>query len=776
MRLPLSSLIEGKGRGYMRLDYPGEACLLPAQALISNGSGAFSIELRDDRELRNAPPRRHALVPVRPRGGSAARLILTNLDGKAQGGAILSQGRGGAAKERRWLLGAGETAVFDYPAPPSGRPGDESGIGPISVAPDDPSAQVIAHGYLELPGGGLLPLHFQPEPARPSGEMAGFHSGTDSHLQIWNRSDRTADIEIEAIDSNGERYALRESIEASSTLDIPLRALEGLPEGSEGALLVRSPEGVSLLGQVLGLKGGPTLTALRDTGLEAGEAYSLPATLAEGMNTRIKLFNPGQATQEVCVFVNFGREAYTYPLKTLGAGEYAEVDLLQARREGLPGEAGGLLPEGDETGQVRIVHHSEEGSSPAKGLVVMGLIDGPSPTVSATFQGCTACPPLLSGLRIVPGSFSGLEGGRLPFEVRAEFDEGLFSKAVTSRVNPRTDRPSVATANGGELQLHSAGFTNLEATFSDCVAVEVSSPDMFDEGGGAELICRCLEHATLMVTAPVQVFAPPCVLSNLRATSRDNFRISTAPAMPQIDASVAVNLPGAPVSWTAQVLFENNRSCGGGPSFDSPAATGSGTAFSPSWQARFGGALLITARYQASTLNETFTIDAEDPGKAAIQAQIGNASAPFGPEDLKRIACQESRQRQFGDDRFPVFGPGGDAGIFQICFLRTTPDLWDWKQNIARGKAILNAALAFADLMPARVRTRRVRGLGPFPNATDFTDHQRRLEAIHRYNAGTRINEGYWQWDNNANEWRPVPLGGIGGYVDAVLAKSPSCP
>jgi hypothetical protein len=143
---------------------------------------------------------------------------------------------------------------------------------------------------------------------------------------------------------------------------------------------------------------------------------------------------------------------------------------------------------------------------------------------------------------------------------------------------------------------------------------------------------------------------------------------------------------------------------------------------------------------------------------------------------LKRIACWESGQVQFEGDGYPKFGGGGDAGIFQICYQRTADDIWNWKGNVARGGAILGSSLSFAQTVPGRVRTETVRGMGPFPDATDFTDDQLRKEAIHAYNAGTNINtDGYWQWNNVLKVWVAAPQGGQADYVNNVLAQNPSC-
>jgi len=258
--------------------------------------------------------------------------------------------------------------------------------------------------------------------------------------------------------------------------------------------------------------------------------------------------------------------------------------------------------------------------------------------------------------------------------------------------------------------------------------------------------------------------------------SPDNFKITSDPRMPVINAEIT-DAPGGKVSWEAQIKFTAPTiSCSGGPDFDSDMVTGNGPKFSPDFGNFYGGALKVTATSECGKESQDKQILGTDPGKSAIQEALGGASPPFDPDDLKRIACNESGQCQFRGSGDPLFGTNGDAGIMQICYARKAADIWNWQANIATGKAILQAALAFSKRIPALVRTKAVRGQGPFPDATDFTSDQVRLEAIKRYNAGFGANSGYWQWDPVSKEWVANPRGGIVDYVNLVLSKSPTCP
>ncbi len=304
-------------------------------------------------------------------------------------------------------------------------------------------------------------------------------------------------------------------------------------------------------------------------------------------------------------------------------------------------------------------------------------------------------------------------------------------------------------------------------------------------------ICPPCEPFLLQPLCPCGTACPcePIILAcffSIDLKSPDNFRINTTPKMPAIDARATNIFPGAgstAIGWTAKIDYRSvGSSCSGGPNFNSPIIAGGGTSFSPIFPGFFGDKLTVGATCSApgflsSSRVKTETVKANNPGKAHIQSVIGNVGAPFDAGDLKRIACVESNQRQFNNG-LPFLGGGGDVGIMQICFQRQTQHFWNWKNNVSTGRGRLTGdSLNFANSVPRRVRNERVRGMGPFPAATNFTNAQKRREAIHAYNAGTNINaDGFWQWNNTLRQWVATPQGGQPGYAASVLGASPSCP
>ncbi len=269
-------------------------------------------------------------------------------------------------------------------------------------------------------------------------------------------------------------------------------------------------------------------------------------------------------------------------------------------------------------------------------------------------------------------------------------------------------------------------------------------------------------------------------------TSPQNFRINTTPTMPTINARATNIFPSAgstAIGWTAKIDYRSQgTSCSGGPDFNSPIIAGQGTSFSPVFSGFFGDNLSVGATCSSpGFLNSSRTasedIRADNPSRATIRGAIGNLGAPFDAADLKRVACVESNQRQFLNG-LPFLGGGGDVGIMQICFQRQTQHFWNWRNNVASGRARLTGdSLNFANSVPRRVRTQTVRGAGPFPSATNFTNAQKRREAIHAYNAGTNINtDGYWRWNNSMMQWVAAPQGGQPGYAANVLGTNPNCP
>lgn len=271
----------------------------------------------------------------------------------------------------------------------------------------------------------------------------------------------------------------------------------------------------------------------------------------------------------------------------------------------------------------------------------------------------------------------------------------------------------------------------------------------------------------------------------------ETLNIDESPKMLDITATANVTPSSTDVSWTAQITYKATGGCSKVPPFDSPKVTGEGETFTPAFGAIYGGKLEIIATTKCGKGAKT-TITRDVGGLNAdatvVRNEIGTMDDPFEADDLKKIACQESRQRQFRAGNTPTLGPGGDVGIMQICYLRTVGDIWNWKTNIARGRANLLSAAAFSRAVPGYTRRgytvsggRRIPflrdGNGPFPNATDFTPEQVRLEAIKRYNAGYLPDVGYWEWDVAAGAWVANPQGGgEPNYVAGVTGRNANCP
>jgi hypothetical protein len=279
-----------------------------------------------------------------------------------------------------------------------------------------------------------------------------------------------------------------------------------------------------------------------------------------------------------------------------------------------------------------------------------------------------------------------------------------------------------------------------------------------------------------------------CGSQDLKLTSADDYRINTDPKMPELKGESVP--PQGKAQWEAQIKFKSDggRSCSGGPDFDSSTMNERIETFEPVFSGFYGGELTVKVTTACGTVTKTEKVKGTNPTRAEINAEIGTVGAPFEADDLKRIACHESPVGQFDGSGNPVIAGGGDVGIMQICYQRQTRDIWDWKHNVQRGRDNLQEQVRFARQMPGFVRVgKRDRdanrivyprnALQGYAEATDFTDEQLRMEAIKRYNAGTELNVGYWEWDPAANQWIANPLGGGGGpgYADEVIAESTAC-
>jgi hypothetical protein len=188
---------------------------------------------------------------------------------------------------------------------------------------------------------------------------------------------------------------------------------------------------------------------------------------------------------------------------------------------------------------------------------------------------------------------------------------------------------------------------------------------------------------------------------------------------------------------------------------------------------------------------------------------------------MRRIFCQESGQTQFSGD-CPLWSSDNakGAGIGQIT-PASDDEVWNWKINVASGKAKLASTRAIAAAFPGRIQnsqslktllsaynlTRTAAGLEPLKSVTvpAFTADQQEHDAIRGYNgyAGSdpdfpgfvlheyrivRDGNGLLQVTNineatltGAVSWEEVPVAdrpqdrGEPNYVHLVLSRSPTC-
>jgi hypothetical protein len=139
-----------------------------------------------------------------------------------------------------------------------------------------------------------------------------------------------------------------------------------------------------------------------------------------------------------------------------------------------------------------------------------------------------------------------------------------------------------------------------------------------------------------------------------------------------------------------------------------------------------------------------------------INPAKGDVKARLASIELQVTAYRESRFRQFDGSELPLFGPPNGFGVMQLDNPPATArQIWDWKGNVDAGMALFATKANDARTYPARVRQQ-------YPDATDFTAAQLRLETYQRYNGGA-----YWKWDDVNKVWIRNPPN---SYADESLA------
>ncbi len=327
------------GEGRLDLTLPGDIEMIAAQALVSDGVNGWVADFEDPRNLGNRSPRQLATLPglevLDQRGnGMQSYCILTNAGPRPIDGIVsLSGDRQNWSK--RWSLKPGQTRVVHLNEGKA-----RQGLGRLAVALDQPDGGFLLAGYSRLRDGSVLPIHFQDAEFSSSGELAAFYSGRGDSLLLWNFSPEPLQAQVTALDDHGDVRSSTLGLGPDESRRFALNELFGTLSSQRGVVRLTVPEGAKLTGETLHLGAAVESAALRDSLTETNVAYSFAVRLDDDFSSQIEVFNPNDEEVEMCVFLYFGDFRYTYPLKKLGPGQYAHVDLLQARQDGLPGEGG----------------------------------------------------------------------------------------------------------------------------------------------------------------------------------------------------------------------------------------------------------------------------------------------------------------------------------------------------------------------------------------------------------------------------------------------------
>lgn len=485
--IPIDPLVQAPETGYLRLSFPNQICILPAQAVVASGSGAWSFDLKDNRLMGREGDRIEALLPLPPekgrkhedealKGSLADVFVLTNLSSETQKGELVSRSDGHSSR-KTWSLHPGQTRLIRIK--PKAKSRDVATR--VELVPDDPSARVLASGLRSLGKEAYAPIHFRAI-AAGSGEIAGFFSSGESLLQLWNLDEEEVELEVEVLDETGQIGTSRQVLPAGETLQQPLRELAPLEEDSQGVVVVHFPAETILSGQIVRYDPLPAATAMKDTTRETSLSYGLPVYINSTTTTRVRLFNPNDETLPLCLFLFFGKDGVTYPMKRLGPHQYFEVDLLEARERAVEGVIGRTIPLDAEIGQAKIVLHPETGHEPpSKKFLAMGIMENLESRQKIAFQGCTTCPPVLQQVNFNPSSFTGYVGSQRRIRVMAIYSDGgiKYVDDVTSSSEIFSLSPSIASVDRDQLLFRRAGFTLLGANVFDCTEVEVYEPNGF---------------------------------------------------------------------------------------------------------------------------------------------------------------------------------------------------------------------------------------------------------------------------------------------------------
>lgn len=147
---------------------------------------------------------------------------------------------------------------------------------------------------------------------------------------------------------------------------------------------------------------------------------------------------------------------------------------------------------------------------------------------------------------------------------------------------------------------------------------------------------------------------------------------------------------------------------------------------------------LVNGTTMTKQLVSNGTITGENPSKATIQSELGS-------DELRVIAYKESRFRQFGSDSLPLFGPPRGFGVMQIDTPPATyRQIWDWKENVRAGKALLELKKREVDQHYRNI-------FAAHPTAPQLSADQSLLALFQYYNGGH-----YWKWNESKSAWEKL--------------------
>jgi hypothetical protein len=226
------------------------------------------------------------------------------------------------------------------------------------------------------------------------------------------------------------------------------------------------------------------------------------------------------------------------------------------------------------------------------------------------------------------------------------------------------------------------------------------------------------------------------------APTNGRYVIDATPAMPAVSATArVVNVTPDPTpttmfTWTVNLTI--NKGTGEEVSFDEELEQGVVTLGEELFTLEFaepglfrGGNLKLTveAKVDGEMLvgeRDGLTIEGTNPDRSEIQDSIDDEAHPFqGLEEadiedvLKRMACQESRQRQFeavanGGIGPPLISPDNGVGIYQttntnrcpgtVLFEQCADLVFNWRENVVEGIRAYGDKVREARGHPGRLR------------------------------------------------------------------------